>query len=143
MINLSRNGDCQFSILANTNGFKHLVSTHLKNRADDLLVKERKINLTHDSLKKLREKINSGYKKNEEIVIEMIKKWFKGPNGEILDYKNYGILSDSGFKFDAKPVQQKSVLAMYNELYNKIELDENFKKNYEDWAEEELMTYLF
>lgn len=135
--------DFEFSVLSSTNSFKHLMATTLKNKAEEILMKPKKIDLSHESLKKLREKINGYYRKNSKIFLESIEKWFRDQNGDIKNYKNYGVLSESKSQLDVNLNQKKSTLALYNDLYKKVELDDEFKKNYENWAEEELMSYLF
>lgn len=119
------------------------MATTFKNKAEYILIKPRKIDLSHENFKKIREKINNLYKKNCELLMENIEKWFTDQNGDINNYKNYGVLQESKSQLEIKQNNEKSVLAMYNELYKKVELDQEFKENYEEWAEEELMNYLF
>lgn len=119
------------------------MATTLKNKAEEIIQAPKKISLTHDNLKKLREKINSCYKKNFSRVSDMINDRFIDQNGNQVNFKDYGVLADSKMDVNSRKKQERSVLAMYNELYKKVELDEGFKENYEEWAEKELMNYLF
>ena len=37
--------------------------------------------------------------------------------------------------------EKKSVLALYNELYDKVEIDADFENDYEQWVESEVLMF--
>lgn len=84
-------------------------------------------------MKALREKINAGYVRHNERLLELLEEMY--PDVEGKEYRH------QIEKLDFKPSSlqiQKSIQAMYEELYQRVELDKDFEQDYETWADAEV-----
>jgi hypothetical protein len=94
--------------------------------------------MNHDDMKLLREQINAGYINNKEALLSNLDRVFSETENDSPELR--GLFAMHDFK-QTKENKQKSLLTMYNELYEKVELDEDFDKDYEKWAEEEVFMF--
>ena len=143
--------EAKFHQLSQLNTIRHLMATVFKTKVDTLFIKPKKLSLTHESMKKMREKINNGYDKHHQEILEKLKKRYQDfENKPLASFKDESMFADltlEGLKTKAirekKEKGTKSVLAMYNELYNKTKVDFDFENNYEEWVEEEVMNFIY
>ena len=87
-------------------------------------------------MKIMREKINAGYINSREKLWENLSRVFTEN-----DHPEYRGLFKMHEFVKSKEEEQKSLKVMYDELYSKIDLEENFEQEYESWAEEEVFMF--
>lgn len=92
--------------------------------------------MDHDTMKTIREKINAGYVKNQSKLLENLERVFR--ENDSLELR--GLFAQHVFVKSEKE-DQKSILSMYNELYDKVELEAEFENDYEKWVEDEVLMF--
>lgn len=95
--------------------------------------------MDHEQMKSLREKINAGYIKNYNKLLENLDRVYS--HGESGHSELRGLFSKHKLQ-KTEEDEQKSIQALYNQLYEKIQLEPNFEKDYEKWVEDEVLMFV-
>ena len=94
------------------------------------------LDLDHDTMKALREKLNAGYVKYGEQLLEKLDDMYS--RNSCPEFRRE--IEKACLAPNTRDLK-KTVETMYRELYDKIELDRGFEAEYESWADEEVFMF--